>query len=638
MNFELQTQSELFFEAARRKLLADIVSGGWIGKRIGSYRLVAELACGGMGAVYLAERDDGQFNKRVAVKLVRPGFIDGSNLARFRRERQVLANLEHPYIARLIDAGEIEDGGPYMVMEYVEGKPVTEFCAERQAAMAERLNLFRKVCSGVAYAHARCVAHCDLKPANILVTPEGEPKLIDFGIAKLLGSTGANTGLLTPDYASPEQARGEAVTAATDIYSLGVVLHELLTSERPHQRSSCSRQEVKVGKGLDRILLKALAKEPQERYKSVEEFSEDVGRYQVSTSRKTHFRRALALSFVGVLAFTASLHPRKPDAAAMPAAAAQGIERDVRRILYRPSIPGRQWVTEASAEDLRRLIPKLEHAIQKGTKAGVLNENIVTIAHIGAGEPSLVFRKLEPGRDTSSLESRLANAHATLGYARLAGEWDWRGAEREFREALRLDPNLVRALAGYAHLLMKANRRREAALILQRPRGSSPAFTGVTLLEAQLRYSARDYTGVVTDLETLIGQSPGYARAHYLLALSYVHLKQFDRALLELDKAALFPEVYLSNKAWIYGAAGRMDAGGRMLSSCRELGGDCLMGLIGLGRKEEAFAVLRKALVRRAPVLLNLQSDPRFDPIRNDPRFADLVQQVGFDLADSAHR
>jgi tetratricopeptide (TPR) repeat protein len=233
-----------------------------------------------------------------------------------------------------------------------------------------------------------------------------------------------------------------------------------------------------------------------------------------------------------------------------------------------------------------------------------------------------------------TLESKLANAHATLGYARLLGRWDWRGAEAEFREAIRLEPNLGRARRGYVYLLTKANRRADASLMLKQLRGWEHVFPRAALSEAELLYNARDYTGGVAELEALVTNAPDYAPAHYLLALGYGHLKRLDRALAELDKAALLPEAYLSNKAWLYGTAGRVDEAERILSSCRQLGGDCLMGLIGLRRNEEALAVLQKALARRAPILLNLQSDPRFDPIRGDARFADLVKQVGFELAD----
>ena len=217
---------------------------GMIGRQIGAYKIERELGRGGMGEVYLAWRADNEFRKQVAIKLVRRGADSEFVVSRFRRERQILASFDHPNIARLLDGGTTEDGVPYLVMEYIEGQPLTRFCDERNLALAERLKLFTQVCSAVEYAHQQQVIHRDIKPGNILVTADGTAKLLDFGIARILKSTplldtGEHTGtgiqMMTPEYASPEQMRGEAVTAASDQYSLGVLLYELLTGRRPYQ-------------------------------------------------------------------------------------------------------------------------------------------------------------------------------------------------------------------------------------------------------------------------------------------------------------------------------------------------------------------------------------------------------------------
>jgi tetratricopeptide (TPR) repeat protein len=270
--------------------------------RVGPYEIERELGQGGMGTVYLATRSTQGFRQTVALKLVRRGMDSEFILERFRGERRILAELDHPYIARLLDGGTAEDGLPYFVMEYVAGRHLLEDCDARGLPTHERLVLFRQICDAAAYAHRHLVVHRDLKPSNILVTPEGVPKLLDFGLAKLLSPELAGEGpartqtvvrLLTPDYASPEQVRGERVTTATDIYSLGVVLYELLTGSRPYRvtgrsaeaiaRAVCEEEPPKPSAkvaslrgDLDNIVLMALRKEPERRYASVEQLSEDI--------------------------------------------------------------------------------------------------------------------------------------------------------------------------------------------------------------------------------------------------------------------------------------------------------------------------------------------------------------------------
>jgi eukaryotic-like serine/threonine-protein kinase len=290
-----------------------------IGRRVGVYQILEEIGHGGMGAVYRAARVDGQYEKQVAVKLVRGGYDTSFVLERFRQERQILASLDHPNIGRLLDGGTTEDGVPYLVMELIEGKPIDQYCDGRDLNVTERLRLFRQVCGAVQYAHQRLVIHRDIKPSNILVTSEGVPKLLDFGIAKILDpSTNSEMTLLhplTPGYASPEQVRGEPITTASDVYSLGVVLYQLLAGSSPYcgtpthemARAVCEveplrpstvslrnaqaagTQKLRLGSAaklhrrlagdLDNIVLKALRKEPQRRYGSAEQFGEDIRRH-----------------------------------------------------------------------------------------------------------------------------------------------------------------------------------------------------------------------------------------------------------------------------------------------------------------------------------------------------------------------
>ncbi len=261
------------------------------GTRFGHYRITRRLGQGGMGEVYEAVRDD-DFHMRVAIKIVRYGLESDFANRRFQQERQLLAGLEHPNIARLLDGGEAEMGRPYLVLEYVEGLPINRYCEgmPRDAV----LRLFLKVCEAVEFAHRNLVIHRDLKPANILVTAAGEPKLLDFGIARLLNSVGdaTQTGFsaLTPQYASPEQVRGDAMTTASDVYSLGMVLYELLSGVKPYVVGSANPVEVNrlvcqtevprpgLSQDLDTILLMALRKDPARRYLSAREFADDLER------------------------------------------------------------------------------------------------------------------------------------------------------------------------------------------------------------------------------------------------------------------------------------------------------------------------------------------------------------------------
>ena len=223
-----------------------------VGREIGSYRIVREIGYGGMGVVYLAERVDGKFDQKVALKLLKRELNTSALRRRFEHEREILASLEHPNIARLLDAGTTDDQVPFIAMEYVDGLPIDAFCDKHGLSLGKRLDLFRTVCSAVNFAHRNLVVHRDLKPSNILVNEDGIPKLLDFGIAKVLSeefpalgaSTVTNLGVMTPSYASPEQLRNESVTTATDIYSLGVILYELVTGERPFAAKEADLQEI----------------------------------------------------------------------------------------------------------------------------------------------------------------------------------------------------------------------------------------------------------------------------------------------------------------------------------------------------------------------------------------------------------
>ncbi len=297
------------------ELFSETTANNLSGQKFGAYRIIREIGRGGLGTVYLAERADEAYHKEVAIKVVRRGLDTEDILRRFRHERQILAQLDHPNIARLIDGGTTAEGLPYFVMEYVRGETLIEFCKAQQFGTDERLKIFRKVCDAVSYAHQNLVIHRDLKPSNILVTEEGTPKLLDFGIAKVLTpddqapmtQTIPALRVMTPEYASPEQIKGGRITTSSDVYSLGVLLYELLTGQKPYRLTSRSTEEISraitdqeperpsriatdilhsaIGNphslrgDLDNIVLMALRKEPQRRYATVESFSEDIRRH-----------------------------------------------------------------------------------------------------------------------------------------------------------------------------------------------------------------------------------------------------------------------------------------------------------------------------------------------------------------------
>jgi serine/threonine protein kinase/Tfp pilus assembly protein PilF len=281
------------------------------GERVGAYVIVRELGRGGMGTVFLAERADGQFEKQVAIKILNRGADTAEILRRFRAERQILARLDHPNIARLLDAGTTDDGLPYFIMDYIVGAPVTRFAVAQRLSTRQRLELFLKICAAVEFAHRNLVVHRDIKPSNILANAEGEPKLLDFGIAKLLAKdedaaqlTAEAQQHLTPISASPEQAKGDPITIATDIYSLGALLYEMLSDQKPHRFSTArpTREELAQVVGeqvppppsavasdtrtarllrgdLDAIVLFAMRKEPGMRYATAADLAADVRRH-----------------------------------------------------------------------------------------------------------------------------------------------------------------------------------------------------------------------------------------------------------------------------------------------------------------------------------------------------------------------
>jgi len=421
-------------EAAVEDLAQSVLSDGAAGDlRLGPWRLGRKLGKGGMGTVYLATRDDRLYEQQAAIKLVNPGMDTVGMLARFRHERQILAGLDHPYIARLIDGGSAPDGRPYLVMEYVEGEAIGDYCRNLGLNVRQRCELFLKVCEAVSYAHRSLVVHRDLKPGNIFITGEGVPKLLDFGVAKLVESDRDTSftsmhgdRMLTPDYASPEQVRALPVTTATDVYSLGAILFELLTGLKAHRLTDSTPSEMEraicetemsrpsavavhgpvVVRGwarqlvgdLDNIILMAMRKEPERRYASVERFAADIRRYLDGHPveargagfgyRAKKFARRNWLAVAAAAAVFASLslgivltavEARRANAA-QAAAMAESLRARQER--------DRAIQAESAAEQERNRAVTAEQTAQKERKAAEAVTNFVRNDVIGRANPN----------------------------------------------------------------------------------------------------------------------------------------------------------------------------------------------------------------------------------------------------------
>jgi serine/threonine protein kinase/tetratricopeptide (TPR) repeat protein len=461
-----------------------------LGRRLGAYEIVELIGIGGMGKVYRAFRADDAYRKQVALKVVRGGQDSGFVISRFKNERQILASLDHPNIARLLDGGTTEEGVPYFVMELIEGKTIDRYCNDNNLATAERLKLFLQVCSAVQLAHQRLIVHRDLKPGNILVTSDGVPRLLDFGIAKLLDpDTGEGSEptltltqfrAFTPGYASPEQIKGEPITTASDVYSLGVVLYELLTGCSPYGRSSrtpheisravCDLEPVKPStairrrsasprrgeppvaggesnrlsrrlKGdLDNIILMALRKEPQRRYSSVEQFAQDIRRhlenlpviarqdtagYRASKFIARHKIGVATTAVFAIILLTALLVTvREARIAREQRARAERRFNDVRKLAN-----SLMFEVHDSIKDLPGATPARKLLVSRAL------EYLDSLSQEANGDPSLQ-------RELAAAYDRVGDV---LGYSGAANLGDYAGAAQSYAKALGIRESLAAA-------------------------------------------------------------------------------------------------------------------------------------------------------------------------------------------------
>ncbi|HTY41403.1 MAG TPA: serine/threonine-protein kinase [Thermoanaerobaculia bacterium] len=521
-------------------------------ERIGPWEIEREIGHGGMGTVYLAARSGDGFRQTVALKIVRRGMDTDFVLERFRGERRILAGLDHPGIARLLDGGSTETGAPYFVMEYIDGRHLLEDARARDLSVPERLRLFLPVCDAVAYAHRHLVVHRDIKPSNVLVTADGVPKLLDFGLAKLLrpdadgadGRTETALRLLTPDYASPEQVRGEPVTTATDIYSLGVVLYELLTGNRPYRatgrspeaiaRAVCEEEPARPSAvapslrgDLDNVVLMALRKEPERRYASVEQFAEDVRRYldgRPVAARKDTLRyrtgkfvtrhkaavsvtaaAALLLAGATVAAFQQAREARRERAAA------ERHFNDVRALA-----DAFLFEFHDAIKDLPGATPARELVVRRAL------EYLEKLSSLKADDVALQ-------REVATAYERVAKVQGGLLEAHLG---DTRGARASLAKALAIRRALAAAPgAGVPDQTALAETRLQLA--------------GVLLTEGDAAAAVTEARGAVATLSAVAAAAPadrtlevGVARGRRTLGLALARAENRTAALAELDAAA----------------------------------------------------------------------------------------------------
>lgn len=461
------------------------------GSILGNYAIVREIARGGMGAIYLAKHRD--LDQQVAIKIVKRGMDTDAILDRFLRERDILASLDHPNISKLFDGGVTDDGLPYFVMEYVDGRPITTHCDDNRLDITQRLQLFQKVCSAIAYAHQNLVVHRDIKPTNILVTSGGEPKLLDFGISKVLRPDGPQTEtapehrLLTPEYASPEQFTGDSITTASDIYSLGVVLYELLSGHRPFELKSrrsidilkiiseqlptapstargnaetdndkwpdatrgAERWRRKLKGDLDNIVLMALRKEPDRRYATVEQFSDDVRR---------HLENLPVIARAGTFRYnTAKFVKRNTIAAAFAAVALVSMITGLSAAVWQAVEAGRErQIAQERFNDVRSLANKLIDGWDKEMPDSAISDQArARLADISS--QYLEDLAADAGDDPELLRE-LADAYIKIGHTYSYLGIDTDKARTSFRKAEDISRNLLAHRSSDAHtklLLLK---------------------------------------------------------------------------------------------------------------------------------------------------------------------------------------
>ena len=699
------------YEISASKIAAQVLESeeaSAVGKLVGAYRIAHEIGRGGMGAIYLAERTDGQFEKQVAIKLLRRGLENEDVIRRFQNERQILADLEHANIARLIDGGTTENGLPYFVMEYVQGLPLNRFCDERNLSIEERLKLFRQICSAVEFAHSHSIIHRDIKPSNILVQADGVPKLLDFGIAKMsrqnaaTASTATALRVMTPEYASPEQMRGERVTKATDIYSLGVLLYELVTGNRPYDFDSKSPYEIvravcedepippsslKSSHGitasekaknqssnrklqkrdLDKIILKALRKEPERRYLSVQEFSEDIARLieglPVSAGQDTifyhgtrFFRRhqtavlsslAVALVFL-LVSFSMNLFSsRAVVSESNNLKSLENMYRDVPTESKKggtDNIEARSLYVKAQWQWEKRRLESIKDAAELFRQAAEKDPEFA-LAYSGLSNSYFLLsvwglkpaKEMFPQAKAASLRAielapEAAEGHLSLAMVYWLYEFDWQAADREFKTAIALNPDYARAPHWYGLFLAEMGRFDEAVTREKHALVLEPQSIPVKADLARVLFYARRYEESWAQYQEILNTNPNFGAVYVELIQLYEAAGMINEWAALTDLSGGFNDPNLREAYEKGGLTGYWRKKVELAEKAGKAGGYPMAVLYAkINNNDRAIELLYKALEERAHAMAQIKVHPELDNLRSDPRFAELLRRMNFE-------
>ena len=661
----------------------------------GPYRLLRQLGRGGMGTVFLGERDDGMDQAQVAVKVLHAGLDTGFFLKRFQRERQALGRLQHPNIARILDSGTMSAGQPYIVMELVRGVPITKYCQEHRLSVAEILRVLIDVCRAVEHAHERFVVHRDLKPGNILVEEGGVPKLVDFGICKLIEDRGGavdtltGAGLMTPEYASPEQVRGLTITTASDTYALGAVLYELLTGRPPHVLGKVSpaslmmavcetpvRRPSEVARDrerarqlagdLDLVLLKALKKDPGQRYARVAEFAEDLRRVlgqekvaaadaaadapepaPVPALRQTvKGRRGVAAAWIGLAALAAGgaffwwldqwgrrADPvdRKPVPAFLEA-----------HRLLKIRVPGESQA--AVAQRARQAIELFKDAARDYPGSAKIYSGLAE-AHLGladyAGFAAQMKEAAAAARAGLKLDPQSDELHASLGAALLFGAWEPGPALESFTQAVRLNPRNSNAQRLRADVLTMFGRHEAALASLDAVQAALPLNAEIATERASILYRSRRYLDAEQSARQALALELDNDGARFVLGLALEQLGRREEAEVEFRVVARRPTPARNviGLAHLLVTTGRKAEGLALIAASPRIASvPSAEALIhaGAGDRQNALALIERAWAERDINLLYVPSDPRYDPLRAEPRYLEIFRKVGLPAGTTA--
>jgi tetratricopeptide (TPR) repeat protein len=570
-----------------------------------------------MGVVYAARQES--TGRIVALKLLRADLGLRFSGARFDRERRILALFNHPHIARLLDYGTIDGKVPWLALEYVDGSPITDYCEQKNLPLRDRILLLHQVCLALEAAHEQGIVHRDLKPGNVFVTRDGLPKVLDFGIAKQTDEaaeslTATGFRLLTPRYASLEQIRGGAITPATDVYALGVMLGEITR-----------------GMGTDRrltyILRKATAENGARRYQCAGELAAALVEWMdnkpvgAPPSRTRSAWAAVAILVVAAaLPVTVQLQTGAKQTQLVPSET----ERDY-------LVAQHMW-KKLSVPELRKAETRLRAAATRDPQSALAlaghADALYFLGELGGMPARAAFLEAKQAALRAiDLNPNLALAHVVLAGTLMALDLNWSQAGQEFLKALSLEPLSSRALQGYGCYLMRLGRMGEARTVIERARLIDPASPILGVLQARIFYYERRYDRARDHLLDVLEREPGFALAHFYLGMSYAYLGRTSDAEHELKRAGLSLATHEAETTWVRLKNG---LGGKNVPVI--LGGRTADIFIAAesGQFDAAFAMLETAVQERWPVTLALRSDPRLDPLRQDPRFADLLRRAGF--------